>query len=432
MKKQRRILLASAALFGAIGLVLVSTSGLAAPEGASLGDVTWPPDGDRSPPALADLAETALDPDRPAVRLGVGPVEEFRVDRTDATTSNVTITIGGQNGGTYEQTIEHESAPQNDRNASLDTLEVIPSGLPQVVRVTADPPTDQVRVFVTAPPHAFLVSNEAPPSEQAERVAERIDLAGSAEDVEWQLQRDTSLVSLFGDTAACLDNGQSECSDVQFDLACEDCFVLERTVTPAPGESLSADGDLPVGSPLLNKTWFSFDGEGRLIGVYANLHLDVNESAFVAPANARSQVVDAVNERGYAIDASHGHGLDSASLDLSVRGDGAQPQEAFYRWLADADNRQNDSEPIQKVEVLQNAITGEVLEMSFRGPTSQTAEDAPSADEEADDGEASEEDPVGSPAADTVPGLGTPGVMAVVTAVAALGLARARGTRGRG
>jgi hypothetical protein len=385
------------------------------------------------------LGEGALDQDPPAIRAGLETVRVSEVERVNETVSKLTFERGqGSNNTTFERSIEHKSTDERS-----GWLQLVPRGLPRIVEVRLPPSTGPTQLSVTGPPAAFLTNaSAAKPQVQAEQVSQRLQLPGSngdsATSVSWNAppgpeNSGTSGLPLLGDQVACL-NG-TNCSEVRFGFTCQDCFMLWRTAHPTPGEEMeAAASDLGIGSQPINVALFVFSPDEELIGAFSRVHLDVDETELTDPDAARDRVVDALDDRNYSVNDSEGHGLDSAGLTFDMGQDGIRPIGATYNWApADVEAHGDTSEPLKKVDVEQDALTGEIVNMTFRGPVEESEEGERTVEEEPPN--EADERPAENTSSErqdrvTFPGEDVGGLVAALATAAAITGRRLRTDRG--
>lgn len=366
-----------------VTVIIVGGAAAAQPSNASgsadLGDIIWPPAGHRGR-AVVDLGQQVLDNTTRIVAPEDGG--EMQITRVDANTSNVTVPAWGSPNKTITFQQQHRPVQTNPVPGSASTR-----GRPAQVDLVVRP--GQLRRTIQASISDGTLSVFGPPGSLASNLTVLLDKLGfPAED---GFEYATDIVNqekgietrdyMVGDsTRPCIERSAGNCTTTAtLWLECENCTRTTYLVHPTPAEELEAasGGKLDV-TDQSNFVSVTRTNRGRQVfKAAATLSFDLNTSRVVSPLEARDRVLQLLEDRGYRTNESKypdvGRGRNSMSFQVNRSKERVGLNGARYIWGIIVDNTTSEATFTEEsAQVTQNAVTGEVLSMTFE-PTGTVA-----------------------------------------------------------
>lgn len=394
-----------------VGAVLIVASAVTA-QGSSqdLGEMEWPPEEHQRFGDLADLVASVFANDTDPVRLGLTPIEQYRLESVNDTATRIIFqTQDGQEQSVLQRHENHK------RSEGPHTFQVPPSDLVPTVQTQLDQDRNETSpLALTGPPGAFDLSGDS----VQEKLENFTDALGFPRETISTNITTVAISSLYDRQSACLEEGSAESCNgpVRFRLDCPSCQLAGFNGPDQSGlDHRFGGGGFAV-----------FDDQGRLLMVKVSYVFDLNESAVLAPEEARSQAAEPFQNRGYELEFEN-ENLTAEDVKVVARlaPDRVEVTDVYYDWSF-PNLPENASYPNASIEVRQDAVTGEIVQQDwFPGDAVEPVDPGEDSDP-VDSNESSDPmDPDGDSDAsrETVPGIR--GIGMLVAAVVAV-LARRR------
>lgn len=341
------------------------------PDPSDLGEVPWPDDRYRPLTDLPDLVRPLFATKENVTVVGTRPIQSLQFERINASAIRVAIEEDGRNRSLVQG---HEPW-----DGSEDTvLRVQPSQLPTMVEVTPTRDPYSSTVFhAVGPPGSFNLSGRSR-MDRVGAVAETLGLPPNATDDAGAFDDPApgTQPRLFHGHRGCVQTTSDGCTgEVSFSLACDRCTRVGFTLlSEADGEFERAFGSDPQMQTGLGG-WGSvfFDASDRVIAVEIGYGLDLNESAVLAPAEARNRSAVELGERGYDVFSVPAEG----TLEHKLQVDAVRLRDVVYLWQFGVEKGSVSDEnwtvagDEAGAHVIQDAATGAVQSVELRGEPSE-------------------------------------------------------------
>lgn len=327
-------------------------TGIARSSSQDLGDVVWPPAEHQRFEDLADLGSGFFDNGTDSIRVGVRPMESFRLDRINATTSRVRL---AEDDGTEHTWIQHH---EPDHRNSSTVLRIRPEDLQPAVTTHLDPTRISLQVLtLTGPPGSFDIAGNTT-EDQVQTLGRRLGFP--VDEMELNVTT-TSFPRLYDGESACFKTEEGNCTaSAGFTVDCRSCPLVFFN---------GPEGNSNLDSRFRGSGLVLFDDQARMVAATVSYVFDLNESAVLDPVQARDMVVQHLQDRGYDV----GHVPKADHPELVVRTylapDRVAVREVHYEWNAftvrtDTSKDWNGTGmPDRVFEVDQDAVSGEILSM---------------------------------------------------------------------
>lgn len=338
---------------------------------SDLGEVPWPDDRYRPLANLSELVRPLFATGENITVVGTHPIQSVQFERVNASATRVAIEEDGQN-----RTLVQGHEPWD---GSEDTvLRVQPSQLITMVEVTPNPDPYSSAVFhAVGPPGSFNISGGSR-MDKVGTVAEALGLPPNATDDAGAFDDPApgAQPRLFHNHRGCVRTASDGCTgEVSFSLACDGCTRVGFTLlSEADGEFERAFGGDPQMQTGLGG-WGSvfFDASDRIVAVEIGYGLDLDESAVLAPAEARNRSAAELEERGYDVFSVPVEG----TLEHTLQVDAVRLREVVYLWQFGVEKGSASDEnwtvagDEAGAHLVQDAATGAVQSMELRGEPSE-------------------------------------------------------------
>lgn len=385
---------------------LVLSSGApaaSAQEQTSIGERFWPSENLDRPEDMVSLANTTLNVTS-ALIVGKGPFEAFRIERLNNTASRIAIQ---EQSGPNQSFVQAHGTPRVSKATFSGGVEgqevelfVAPSQLHPTIEVFPAGTNKVAGVKVLGPPGSFDVPGETP-KDKARHLFETMGLPplrpGSESNGSYtQLETtNTGLYTgrLYGEPdQVCTEREDGRCTEkTGLAFECRGCKTWSYKVHPHPAEELtrSVGGAISVRQLDWNEASLWFDPEGRMISFSAGPALDLNTSQVIDPLQARTLVVDDIDQRGYRLgrlsdpEPRNASSIDEAQLEFILSEGLIEPVGARYTWkdipVIDPPEEGSDDPYGDSLlaEYVQNAVNGSIVKATFRPASTASGPDNP-------------------------------------------------------
>lgn len=332
---------------GAVVILLLASAAPVAGQSSprDLGEMEWPPEEHQRFVDLAELGASVFANDTDPVRVGLTPLEAFRLESVNDTATRITFQMQGGEEQTLLQRHENHKRTEGHR-----TFQVPPSDLVPTVQTHLD--QDRTSIYpltLTGPPGTFDLAGDS----AREKLEDLTDALGFPRD---HINTNLTTVnpsSLYDRQSACLDAGASgSCNgSVGFRLDCPSCQVASF------GGAAKSGLDRRFGGVA----FAIFDDQSQLLKVSVSYVFDLDESAVLGPEEARNQAAEPFQNRGYELKFEN-ENLTAEDVKVVARlaPDRVEVTDVYYDWSF-PNLPENASYPNASILVEQDAVTGDVL-----------------------------------------------------------------------
>lgn len=363
-------------------LIVASFLGLEIQAGShthGFGQIIWPPDNVTDVQDLPALIQRAYGNDTmEPIIIGTRPIHSFDIERVSEHSTRIALWENGEGNRTF---LQRHDPPEISEvtlpgvpNATRETLNIRPPEFRPVLELTPGSKGSTLMVRGMGPPGSFDIDTNA--SSRGQKVRNLVDMLdlppvghGSEDETPFTQPHGSSdgflLPTPFHrDDPICLSKDAGNCTrDAVLHLACENCTEEFWTVHPEPGEELSR-ANLTVGTPA-NDLRLVWTDDGDLVWFELRLAINLEPNSVLDPGSARDTVRSELKERDYALGPVAG-GYTRTTMTLHRSPGAIEPAEAHYIWHVAVSNGTGPESEERVADIVQNATTGEILEISTR------------------------------------------------------------------